>query len=168
MKSKKLTQILFVVYFIVLSWIILFKMELDISLLCKMNLRSVNLIPFAGSLLVNGRVDVSEIILNIVAFIPFGVYIAMLNRRQNILIKALPIAGVSLLYEIIQYIFRIGASDITDLLGNTLGGILGILFFTLSYKVLENKIYKVFNTIALTGTILVVCFLGLLSFTNAY
>ena len=118
MKSKKLTQILFVVYFIVLSWIILFKMELDISLLCKMNLRSVNLIPFAGSLLVNGRVDVSEIILNIVAFIPFGVYIAMLNRRQNILIKALPIAGVSLLYEIIQYVFRIGASDITDLLGN--------------------------------------------------
>ena len=55
MKSKKLTQILFVVYFIVLSWIILFKMELDISLLCKMNLRSVNLIPFAGSLLVNGQ-----------------------------------------------------------------------------------------------------------------
>lgn len=168
MKSKKLTQILFVVYFIVLSWIILFKMELDISLLCKMNLRSVNLIPFAGSLLVNGRVDVSEIILNIVAFIPFGVYISMLNRRQNILIKALLIAGVSLLYEIIQYVFRIGASDITDLLGNTLGGILGILFFALSYKVLENKIYKVFNTIALTGTILVVCFLGLLSFTNAY
>ena len=126
MKSKKLTQILFVVYFIVLSWIILFKMELDISLLCKMNLRSVNLIPFAGSLLVNGRVDVSEIILNIVAFIPFGVYISMLNRRQDILIKALPIAGVSLLYEIIQYVFRIGASDITDLLGNTLGGILGI------------------------------------------
>lgn len=168
MKSKKLTQILFVVYFIVLSWIILFKMELDISLLCKMNLRSVNLIPFAGSLLVNGRVDVSEIILNIVAFIPFGVYISMLDRRQNILIKALPIAGVSLLYEIIQYVFRIGASDITDLLGNTLGGILGILFFALSYKVLENKIYKVFNTIALTGTILVVCFLGLLSFTNAY
>ena len=168
MKSKKLTQILFVVYFVVLSWIILFKMELDISLLCKMNLRSVNLIPFAGSLLVNGRVDVSEIILNIVAFIPFGVYISMLDRRQNFLIKALPIAGVSLLYEIIQYVFRIGASDITDLLGNTLGGILGILFFALSYKVLENKIYKVFNTIALTGTILVVCFLGLLSFTNAY
>ena len=168
MKSKKLTQILFVVYFIVLSWIILFKMELDISLLCKMNLRSVNLIPFAGSLLVNGRVDVSEIILNIVAFIPFGVYISMLDRRQNIFIKALQIAGVSLLYEIIQYVFRIGASDITDLLGNTLGGILGILFFVLSYKVLENKIYKVFNTIALTGTILVVCFLGLLSFTNAY
>lgn len=134
MKSKKLTQILFVVYFIVLSWIILFKMELDISLLCKMNLRSVNLIPFAGSLLVNGRVDVSEIILNIVAFIPFGVYISMLDRRQNILIKALPIAGVSLLYEIIQYVFRIGASDITDLLGNTLGGILGILFLLYRIK----------------------------------
>ncbi len=166
MKSKKLTQILFIVYLIVLSWIILFKMELDISLLCKMNLRSVNLIPFAGSLLVNGKVDVSEIILNIVAFIPFGVYIAMLYRKQNILIKALPIAGVSLLYEIIQYVLKIGASDITDLLGNTLGGILGILFFALSYKVLENKIYKVFNTIALTGTILVVCFLGLLSLMN--
>ncbi len=54
-------------------------MEFDISLLMNMNFRSINLIPFAGSLVVNGKTDISEIILNIVAFVPFGVYLSMLK-----------------------------------------------------------------------------------------
>lgn len=37
--------------------------------------------------------------------------------------------SVTLLYEVVQYIFAIGASDITDLLGNTLGGVIGIALF---------------------------------------
>ncbi len=164
MKSKRTTQILFIVYLIVLSWVILFKMEFNMSALSKMNLRSVNLVPFAGSMLVNGKADVSEIILNMVVFMPFGVYVSMLNGRQNILVKVLPIAGVSLLYESLQYALKIGASDITDFLGNTLGGMLGILFFALVYRVLENKSYKVLNTIALMGTVFALCFLGLISF----
>ena len=60
--SKKVTLGLLIVYLAVLTWIILFKMELDIEALRKINLRSMNLIPFAGSVIVNGKVELSEII----------------------------------------------------------------------------------------------------------
>ena len=42
--------------------------------------------------------------------------------------KLLIIAGISLLLEITQYILAIGSSDITDLITNTAGGLLGICF----------------------------------------
>ena len=54
---KKLTSVLLAVYLIVLTWIIVFKMSLDIHLFQEMNHRSINLIPFAGSLIVNGKVE---------------------------------------------------------------------------------------------------------------
>lgn len=89
-------------------------MEFDLSLLSRMNLRSINLIPFAESASVNGRVDTSEILLNMVVFIPFGVYLSIIKPKWNFIQKVLPIFSVTLLYEVVQYIFAIGASDITD------------------------------------------------------
>lgn len=164
--TRKLTGALLIIYLIVLSWIILFKMQFDISLLMKMNFRSINLIPFADSLIVNGKVDISEILLNIIAFIPFGMYLSMLNRKWSFMQKILPIFGVSLLYEVLQYIFAIGGSDITDLLGNTFGGIIGIgAFFTLQ-RLLGKKTVRILNTLATIGTVIVVVFLGLLTIAN--
>ena len=54
MKSRKhnITKGLFIVYIIILTWIILFKLQFDISSLETMNLRSINLVPFAGSLII--------------------------------------------------------------------------------------------------------------------
>lgn len=92
MKTKqKLTGILLIIHVMVLSWIILFKMGFDISLLKNMNFRNIYLIPFVGSVVVNGRVDYSEIILNVVAFIPFGVYLSMLKENWKFWKKVLPI-----------------------------------------------------------------------------
>lgn len=61
-----------------------------------MNYRSVNLIPFAGSGIVNDRVDVSEILLNVAAFVPFGIYVSMLKPDGGFWKKVLPIFCVSL------------------------------------------------------------------------
>lgn len=164
--TKKLTGILLVLYLIVLSWIILFKMQFDISLLMRMNLKSINLIPFAGSLIVNGKADISEIILNIVAFIPLGVYIAMLFPKWSFLSKIAPAFAVSLLYEVSQYIFAIGGSDITDLIGNTLGGVIGVLLYCVLEKVFKSKTQKILSIIAAIGTAITVVFLGLLAIAN--
>lgn len=90
-KLRKLTMGLFVIYFVILTWVILFKMELDISLLQKMNFRSVNLIPFSASLEINGKIEVSEIVLNMIVFIPFGLYLSMLKSKWNFIKKVLPI-----------------------------------------------------------------------------
>lgn len=166
MKSKKLTGVLFFLYFIVLSWIILFKMQFDISLLKDMNFRSVNLIPFAGSAIVNGRVEVSEIILNVVAFVPFGIYMSMLGESWGIVKRIIPIFMASLLYEVLQYILAVGVSDITDLLGNTLGGVIGIALFILLSKLLKGKTVQILNFLALLATILSLAFLGILIIVN--
>ena len=161
--SKKLTVGLLIIYLAVLTWIIVFKMEFDLSLLSRMNLRSINLIPFAESASLNGRDDTSEILLNMVVFIPFGVYLSIIKPKWNFIQKVLPIFSVTLLYEVVQYIFAIGASDITDLLGNTLGGVIGIALFVLFAKILDKNTVKILNILATIGTTLVVIFLGLMS-----
>ena len=164
--SKKVTLGLLIVYLAVLTWIILFKMELDIEALRKINLRSMNLIPFAGSVIVNGKVELSEIILNIAVFIPFGIYLSMLGQNISFLGKVLPIFAVSLLYETLQYCFAIGASDITDLLGNTLGGVIGIGLFAVSSKILGERTVRILNILASVGTVVTVAFLALLIVAN--
>lgn len=138
----KLTKVLLKIYLVILTWIILFKMQLNIMFLINMNFRSINLIPFAASSIVNGKIDISEIVLNMIAFIPFGVYLSMLKPEWNFIQKVLPIFGLSFMYESLQYIFAIGGSDITDLLGNTFGGIIGIGLFVILRRLLEKRQFR--------------------------
>lgn len=82
--------------------------------------------------------------------------------------KVVPIASVSLLYEVLQFIFAIGASDITDIIGNTFGGIIGIFIYIVLHRLFktEFKINKVLNIIALIGTICVIILLAFLVLVN--
>ncbi|HBL4896038.1 TPA: glycopeptide resistance protein VanZ1, partial [Clostridioides difficile] len=121
---------------------------------------------FAGSLIINNRVDISEIILNVAIFVPFGIYVCMLKEEWSFIKKVIPIFITSLVFETLQYIFALGASDITDLIGNTLGGIIGIAVFMLLSKIFKNNTIKIINVLALIVTIIVVLFLGLVIFAN--
>ena len=76
------------------------------------------------------------------------------------------VLGISLAYEIIQFIFAIGASDITDLISNTLGGIIGIALVYVLSIVLKDKTHKILNRIAIVCTVLVVAFLFMLLAVN--
>ncbi len=163
-KQKSLTVGLLAAYLIVLTWIIVFKMQLDFSEFA--HYRHVNLIPFGGALVVNGRIDVSEMLLNVAVFVPFGVYLCMLGGQGDWLKKAVPVLGVSLAYEAAQYILAVGGSDVTDLLLNTAGGILGFALFGVLQKLLKGRTVPVLNLLALVGTIFVLAFLGLLVGAN--
>lgn len=156
--QSKLTIVLFATYLIILSWIILFKMTLTFRDLP--DLRGINLIPFKGSVIVNGQIYISEIINNILAFVPIGIYICMIIPQWSFFKKVLPIFGISLLYEILQYVFAIGVTDITDLIGNTFGGMIGIGFYLILYKLLKAKTNKLLVVLASIAT---VCLLGLLA-----
>lgn len=161
-KQQLLTTCLLVVYLLTLTWIIIFKMQFSIQELDY--LRGINLIPFHESVIVNNRIELSEIYDNILVFVPFGIYVSMLKNHWSFLKKVAPIAGVSLLYEVLQFIFAIGASDITDLIGNTLGGIIGIAIYFVFRRLLKTdfKTNKILNIFALIGTICIVIFLALL------
>lgn len=164
MDSKKLTKCLFYIYFIALIWIILFKMQTPFTLIGQG--RSINLIPFAGSVIVDGRIYVQEIVDNVLIFIPFGVFPCMLGREKPFLWQLAPSFFTSLALEALQFLLAVGATDMTDLLGNTLGGLLGIGIFYLFAKVCRERVYKVLNGIAVAGAAGMSVLIGLLLLAN--
>lgn len=157
-KKNTLTIALFMIYVLALIWIILLKLQFSFAELDRV--RSINLIPLQGSVIINGIVSLNEIFDNIIVFIPFGIYINMLKNKWSFIQKVLPIISVSLTFEVLQFIFAIGRTDITDLLGNTLGGIIGIIIYAVLLRIFKNKTIKIINTVAL---ILTVCALALIT-----
>ena len=133
-QNRKLTKVLLMVYLLALTWIILFKLQMDFS-----NLRDMNY---------------------------FGIYVSMLKPDGGFWKKVLPIFCVSLFYEVMQYVLAIGGSDITDLIGNTLGGVVGIGVFAVLYRLFGRKVIKVLNVLALIGPVAAVAFLALLVIAN--
>lgn len=163
-KKKNLTIVLFTVYLAILVWILLFKMTFSVNELDQ--IRSINLIPFSKLANVNGRIDIKEIIENMLIFIPVGVYACMLRQKGAIIKKILAVLFISLLIEILQYILAIGVSDITDIIGNTLGGVIGIGIFYLFTKIFKNKAIRILNVLASIVTIGLVGLLAMLLLTN--
>ena len=163
-RQRNLTRILFAVYTLILAWILLFKMSFSIDELYKN--RSINIIPFMGSVIVNGKIDTSEIINNIIVFIPVGIYVCMLKKDWSILKKISVGFFISLGIEVLQFVLAIGATDITDLIGNTFGGIIGIGVFYLFSKVFKNKTNKIINILASIATILLIALISILVLAN--
>lgn len=120
--AKVAGVVLFVVYMLLLSWIILFKANPGtFDVMFDPDFRSVSF-----ELYFNSR----ETLMNVVAFGPLGVYLSLLIKnasvKRQIAIQVMLVICVSLFYEVMQYILAVGTSDITDIISNTLGGILGI------------------------------------------
>lgn len=163
-KEQKFTFTLFILYLLLLTWIILFKMQFKLTDLP--HIRSINLIPFSESVITNGKIDFDEILNNLIVFIPIGIYIGMLKPDWPFARKALIPLGLSLFYEVLQFIFGIGASDITDLLMNTLGGVTGLLILIPFTKLLGSRTCKVLNILAAVCTTLIIGFILLIILLN--
>lgn len=152
-------------YLVLLIWIVLFKMAMRVEQLP--DLRGVNVIPFAQSAIANGQIDLDEILGNVIIFIPLGVYFSLLRPRSTWIKRGFMVFGISLAIEVLQYVFAIGASDITDLLMNTLGGLLGIGFYHCIKLVLKGKTQDFFNRLAMIASVLTVVFLTIIMVVNA-
>jgi glycopeptide antibiotics resistance protein len=159
--ANKFTKTLFIIYLIALVWILLFKLGVRFS---YMENRNVNLIPFGGKFTSGGRIDIAEIIMNVIIFLPLGIYAGVLFKRWTFGKKVFFFILVSFLIEGVQYIFKIGAFDITDVINNFSGGIIGLLIFEAIEKVFNNSVrsQKFINIISVIGTVLMVTFLILL------
>lgn len=116
-KKTNLIKVLFVIYCLLIVWIILFKFSLslnDIFVLDK--IRKINLIPFYYSNEIGFNFHFKEVLDNLLIFIPFGIYLKMLNKDN----KKIILFGFvfSLALKICQFIFKIGATDVIDLITN--------------------------------------------------
>lgn len=122
--SRTAERVVLGLYLLVLVWVILLKMHTgdldDLS-----GRRSLNLVPFGGTGELSG-LGSQELAINVLAFIPLGVLIYLAARRRSLGRLLLPVVGTALVFEVVQYSFGIGASDITDVLTNTAGGLIGL------------------------------------------
>lgn len=162
---RRAAAVLFFIYLAVLTWIILFKMAFSPEQLPR--LRSLNLIPYGQSVIVNGQLDPSELFQNIAAFLPFGVYLGILKPRWPVWKCLLAGTLLSLLYESLQYLLAVGASDITDLINNSLGALAGILIYRLAARFFPAaRVSRVLTILAAAGTALVLALLTILLLAN--
>ncbi|AEY65114.1 VanZ family protein [Clostridium sp. BNL1100] len=108
--------------------------------------RSINIIPFysiteyitASSINIK-QFAFSNVVGNIVIFIPLGVYLPLFKKSKKAIPNLLFIFIVSLFVEIIQGLLGIGISDIDDVILNCLGGWIGILGYKFSLFILEDE-----------------------------
>jgi glycopeptide antibiotics resistance protein len=167
-ESKHLTLALFAVYAAALVWIIVFKFGIEITYTEQRD--EFNLIPYQRPLVLNGKVSYGEILLNVLIFIPFGLYLATLFEKWGFS-KALALFILSsFILEATQYILGIGAFDVTDIINNSLGGIIGWTIYKGTVSVFKNreKIRKYVNLISLGGTVCTFSFLAFLKINQLW
>lgn len=153
-REKRITLGLFIIYLVLLSWLIIFKMAISINDIQNLHRpRLINLIPFAHSFKRDGSLMVGDIVNNFIAFIPVGIYLQLLKVDWSFLKKSCIPFCLSLIYEILQLIFSIGTTDITDVLTNTTGGILGILICIALQRLLKTKANTIINFLASICTV---------------
>ena len=88
---------------------------------------SLTLIPFLPMI-----ADLKNTILNIILFVPLGIMLPFLWKKYNTLKAALMFGfGMSLAIEILQ-ILTYRATDINDIIANTVGTVLGYFIFRIT------------------------------------
>ncbi|THE14624.1 teicoplanin resistance protein VanZ [Enterococcus hirae] len=162
-----LFSLLFLVYLLLLSGVILFKLPFYTASFYSGS-RVINLIPFQGAFVgfnVVGSIW-REIIYNILLFIPFGIYLSLWHPKWSFWKKLMTIFLLSLFFETIQFIFTLGISDITDLINNTFGGLIGMIFYQTMDKLFKERANTVIISVATIVTILAVWQFGSLFYRS--
>ncbi|MFD4707735.1 VanZ family protein [Gottfriedia sp. NPDC058432] len=89
---------------------------------------------------INLNIRITNIVGNIIGFVPFGFNLPILLKRfKNFKVILITTFSLSLTYELIQLLFDFGSFDIDDLILNTLGGLLGYVPIKLIQLIYNRK-----------------------------
>lgn len=144
---KLIFFLMFLLYLVVLVQKVLLKdgmaltfAEVNNELSFKQRLAGINFIPFNTILIYLGgqesfRIAAENLLGNIIAFAPMGFLLPLIIRKCR---KALNIfvvsISVSLIIEILQFVFHLGSTDVDDVILNVAGAMLGYC----AYKIIIN------------------------------
>ncbi|MFE6735441.1 VanZ family protein [Microbacterium sp. NPDC057650] len=120
----------FAVYLVLLVWVVLWKLEVPwIGEAAGLG-RPVKLIPFVASGDA-GANSPAEMTINLVLFVPFGLFLGAIAPRWSWWRAGLAALGASLVLEAVQHLISTGSFDTTDLIVNTAGALLGWVVYLL-------------------------------------
>jgi len=154
---KSLARILLAVYLVILAWLVLFKFSIHLATVLHYGKRSLNFVPFSKT---SG--SSSQSVENVLIFVPFGLLLSVNFKWMGFWSKLLIVFGASIAAETIQYIFAIGATDVTDVIANTLGGLTGLVGYDLSIRYINQESLDRF--IVLAGSVVLgLCLLLLIT-----
>jgi len=159
-KTKTFLIILLAVYSAALTWIILFKMAVRLDDVGFGTVRAWNMIPFRYS--EETSFHLTEVLENVIAFVPLGVYLGMLKTGAW---KAILIgAAASVTLEVLQFALGIGAADITDVITNTAGTAIGVGIYLLLTHIFKNreKLDKTLVIVCGAATVVIIILIALL------
>ncbi len=164
-RNRIFTIILLCVYGLILIWIVLLKASTIADLSYLPCARTLNLIPFHYDTEVGTHAE--EVVLNALVFVPLGLYLAMLGMKTR---KAILLGFcLSFIFEALQFALAIGAADVTDLLMNTLGTVLGTGLYLLLRRMCRqpDRLNRVLNIVMCAGTALFLLAAAVLLIANA-
>ncbi|WP_223292475.1 VanZ family protein [Salipaludibacillus neizhouensis] len=108
-------------------------------------------------------IRLSNLIGNILGFIPFGFLFPLLSHRfQKLKVVVIATFSLSLTFELLQLIFHFGSFDFDDLILNTTGGILGYLPLKYLNMLFKNKKKSNVLIFKLILSILLILLIGIL------
>ena len=163
-KQKKTAQVVFGIYLFLLVWLVLFKFAPPSQWTHLGSTRRIELIPFAVRD-IGLRETVREMLANIAVFVPLGAYLSAFFPHKNFFFPVLAGFLLSLFFEIVQFAFAIGAADVTDLLMNTAGTLVGLLLYRLLERIVKRRAVTMMNVLGIAGeAVLVPLLLVLLIF----
>lgn len=150
MKAKQKGLIIsnLIVYLLVLVWVVLFHATLEtLNSAFDPDYRTINFYLYFNGF---------ESILNVLIFVPLGLYVGVLFENKNRLCRLAAIIATTLFFEITQYIFAVGGTDIMDIINNSIGGVLGLIICHFAQKTLKQNFYKVATIASVLCTLCVV------------
>lgn len=133
-KKNILNTVDFIIYIIMLIYIFFFIKIIIFKNGFTNEFRLINLNPFLLILDKTISIDIllKNIAGNIIAFIPMAILLPILINKLNLRSTIILCFVISISIELLQYIFRLGVTDLADIILNLLGGLIGsILYFKL-------------------------------------
>lgn len=132
MKKERIYDIslffILLIYFAFMAWCILFKNVTPMEVFNENRYfsRTINLVPFND--IRNGIYNSWDLYGNVFIFVPLGFYLSLYRGRKPVS-NLLFAVFLSVSLESAQYVFGIGATDITDVILNSVGAFVGMIIY---------------------------------------
>ncbi|WP_456785713.1 VanZ family protein [Cellulomonas sp. P5_C5] len=145
--------LLLAVYLVLLAWAVLWKLE--VPWVGEAGMRIVKLVPFVSTRGA-GASTPFDVVVNVALFVPLGLYLGLLAPSWRWWKVAGAAAAVSLGLEVAQYVLAVGSSDLTDVVVNTAGALVGLGLLATARRRLGARTGAVLTRVCTVGTVLAV------------